>query len=230
VGYGCVLDARRALYHETDGWLAVADIHYGHELNRTRQRHRETLQPHWCMAATETRLMELLHDYQPRTLVLNGDVMDGGGSWRDAVKLIERVRSAVPELIFIEGNHERRQVKEAGGCKPWHRIGRFLFQHGHKFEAVLAEARFELEHPSEFIHITGHEHPVVMIDGGEGPRQKVPALIQQRLRGTVPAEHWIMPAFSPWAGASVYASQHDRIGTWLCEETQVSGSRLAPPL
>lgn len=221
-----MLDGRRALFHEEERWLAVADIHYGFELNRTRN-HGSAL-PQWGMAATETRLMSLLRDYQPKTLVLAGDVMDGGGSWRETIKLIERVRNAVPELIFIEGNHDRRQIKEACNCRSWHCIGRFIFHHGHRFEAVVAEVRFELEHPSEMIHITGHEHPAVVVKDSSGARLKLPVLIQQRLRGTVSAEHWIMPAFSPWAGASEYASQHERIGTWECTETQVSGSRMPP--
>ncbi|MDB6073660.1 MAG: hypothetical protein JWO89_1300, partial [Verrucomicrobiaceae bacterium] len=29
-----MLDSRRALYHEEQCWLAVADIHFGYELNR----------------------------------------------------------------------------------------------------------------------------------------------------------------------------------------------------
>ena len=215
-----MLDGRRALFHEEERWLAVADVHFGYELNRTR--HHGNALPQWCMAATETRLLAILRDYQPRTLILNGDVMDGGGSWRESSKLIERLRGVVPELIFIEGNHDRRQIKEACGCKPWHRIGRFIFHHGHRFDAVVAEVRFELEHPSEVIHVTGHEHPVVVVkDAATGAKQKLPALVQQRLRGTVSAEHWIMPAFSPWAGASEYASQHERTGTWLCDEAQV---------
>ncbi len=222
VGHDCVLDGRRALFHQENKWLTVADIHYGFELNRTRNHNAAPVT--WCMAATETRLMALLHDYQPQTLVLAGDVMDGGGSWRETIRLIERVRRVVPELIFIEGNHDRRQIKEACHCTPWHRIGRYLFHHGHKFDAVVGEVRFELEYPSELIHITGHEHPAVVVRDSSGAKRKVPALIQQRLRGTVPAEHWIMPAFSPWAGASEYASQHERIGTWLCEETLVSNS------
>jgi uncharacterized protein len=219
VGHGCVLDVRRALFHEEERWLAIADIHYGYELNRTRT-HGQT-QAHWSMAATETRLMSLLRDYQPKTLVLVGDVMDGGGSWRDTIKLIERIRAAVPELVFIEGNHDRKQVKATCGCSSWHRLGRFIFHHGHRFDAVCAEVRFELEHPSEVIHITGHEHPVTVVKDEAGAKQRMPTLVQQRLRGTVPAEHWIMPAFSPWAGGSEYASQHARVGTWLCEDGAV---------
>jgi uncharacterized protein len=221
VGHGCVLDGRRALFHEEEQWLAVADIHYGFELNRSRIRGQSKVMPQWCMAATETRLTSLLRDYQPQTLVLVGDVMDGGGSWRETIKFVERLRTLVPVLHFIEGNHDRKQVKASCGCIPWCRVGRFIFHHGHRFDSVLSEVRFEFEHPSEVIHITGHEHPAMASKDETGANLCLPALVQQRLRGTVPAEHWIMPAFSPWAGANEYKSQHERLATWKCCENDV---------
>ena len=49
VGNGCLLDSRRALYHETQNWLAVADVHFGYELNRARQH--GALPPQWGMAS-----------------------------------------------------------------------------------------------------------------------------------------------------------------------------------
>jgi metallophosphoesterase superfamily enzyme len=73
VGHGCLLDSRRALVHETDGWLAVSDLHYGFELNRVRNH--SALLPQWGMAATEQRRMDLINHYTPRSLILNGDVM-----------------------------------------------------------------------------------------------------------------------------------------------------------
>ena len=68
MGNGCVLDSRRALYHERQCWLAVADIHFGYELNRARNH--GALLPQWGMAATEQRLVELLDHYQPHTFII----------------------------------------------------------------------------------------------------------------------------------------------------------------
>jgi len=72
------------------------------------------------MAATEQRLMDLINHYKPRTLILNGDVMDGGGSIRETMKNVDRVRDCVAELILIEGNHDRAALKRDLGFVPWH--------------------------------------------------------------------------------------------------------------
>jgi uncharacterized protein len=174
------------------------------------------------MPATEQRLVELVVEYQPQTLILLGDVMDGGGAWKETVRVIERLRGLVPLLIFIEGNHDRKQLRSACSSQAWHRIGRFVFHHGHRFDAVWTEARFEFERPSEAIHVTGHEHPVAKCCDGQGAKHCIPIMIQQRLRGTAAAEHWILPAYSPWAGGAEYLGPHERLAVWSCEDEGVA--------
>ncbi len=64
-----VLDARLALYHRTERWLAVADVHFGYELS---QRAVGALFPMWGMDTIEARLTALLDDYRPDRLVDRG--------------------------------------------------------------------------------------------------------------------------------------------------------------
>ena len=213
VGNGCLLDSRRALYHETQNWLAVADVHFGYELNRARQH--GALPPQWGMAATEQRLVELLSYYRPATLIMVGDIMDGGGSIRETMKLLRRLRTHVAELVCVEGNHDRAALKRDEQFVPWHRGEGFVFQHGHRFAMVLRATEDE---PA--VHITGHAHPALPFSDGAGLKLKLPVLVQDRIVETK-VEHWILPAFSPWAGGAVYHSRHERLATWACTENQV---------
>lgn len=215
MGNGCLLDSRRALVHEAQGWLAVADVHYGFELNRVRNH--GALLPQWGMAATEQRLMELLHHYKPRTLIINGDVMDGGGSVRETERFIRRLRDCVAELVLVEGNHDRSVLKRDEQFVPWHAAGNMLFHHGHKFARTLRELA---DHPAQ-IHVCGHEHPSLHFNDGAGMKLKLPSLVQDELKARPGLQHWILPAFSPWAGGAKYESANQRLATWACADSRI---------
>lgn len=215
VGKGCVLDSRRALYHEEGSWLALADVHFGYELNRARQH--GALLPQWGMAATEKRLMELLSHYKPRTLILVGDIMDGGGSVKETLHLIKRLRECVAELICVEGNHDRPALKRESNFHSFHLTPGFCFQHGHKFDkTALASGA------TEEVHVSGHEHPTFNLADGAGLKLRLPALVQQRrTKSGVTVENWILPAFSPWAGGAAYDAGHEHLETWGCSESRI---------
>lgn len=222
VGNGCVLDSRRALYHEDGSWLALADIHFGYELNRARQH--GALLPQWGMAATEKRLMELLSYYKPRTLILVGDIMDGGGSVKETMKLLKRTRECVAELICIEGNHDRPVLKREAHFLSFHLADGFCFQHGHKFDKTAAASN-----AAHLIHVTGHEHPTLNLADGAGLKLRLPALVQQKRRRATPGlENWILPAFSPWAGGAPYDAGHEHLETWGCSDTRILKKSALP--
>lgn len=201
--------------HEVDRWMAVSDLHFGFELNRVRNH--GALLPQWGMAATEKRLMDLIQHYKPRTLVLNGDIMDGGGSIWETMRMIDRVRDCVAELILVEGNHDRPALKRDGGFLPWHRIGDFVFHHGHKMTKALRE--LDMSHAP--VHICGHEHPALHLSDGAGLKLKLPALVQDRFQALPDLQHWILPAFSPWAGGAKYESPNERLATWGCGNARI---------
>jgi putative SbcD/Mre11-related phosphoesterase len=215
VGHGCLLDSRRALVHESQGWLAVADVHYGFELNRARNH--GALLPQWGMAATEKRLLDLLDHYKPRTLIMNGDVMDGGGSIREAERFIARLRDCVAELVLVIGNHDRPVLKREQQFVHYHEAGDLVFHHGHKFPKM----RSELAHLSVRVHVCGHEHPALSLNDGAGLRLKLPALVQEQLHDSPDLQHWILPAFSPWAGGARYESRNQRLATWGCADGHI---------
>src|SRR6187401_3006888 len=98
-----ILDGRLALFHETQKWLAVADLHFGYELS---QRAAGRLMPLWGMTSIEVRLADLLDEYQPRQLIILGDLVHDAASARPAKELIARLRQRC-EVIALAGNHDR---------------------------------------------------------------------------------------------------------------------------
>ncbi len=235
VASGVLLDSRRALVHPGQGWLAVADLHYGYEVHRRRQGAHL---PDWGMAQCEAALLDLVRHHLPRRLILVGDIMDGSGSAEQTAALLERLRAEVGELICIEGNHDRPALRKCWNFVKTHMETGFVFHHGHvdRFEEAAsgtpkppADSIFQYRDerpqtspsppasppPAEtVIHVTGHEHPAFHFSDGAGLRLKLPAMVQQRL--TPAACHWILPAFSPWAAGGVYASANEHLATWVC--------------
>lgn len=192
-----VLDGRLALFHQEQRWLAVADLHFGYELS---QRAAGRLMPMWGMTSVEARLMELIADYQPRHLVIVGDVVHDRTAAAEAGKLIERL-AKFSELILLAGNHDRQLGAVLRLRESW-QAGGFYFHHGH----CAAEN-------DDAIQIIGHHHPAGSITDGAGLRLKLPAFVQQ-------GNCWILPAFSPWAaGAAWEADAESRI--WLCTPKRI---------
>lgn len=204
VGKGVILDARGALIHAEQGWMAVADLHFGYE---TRRRRAGALLPDWGMPQSEQTLRTLLLDHCPRRLILVGDIMDGAGSVEETLALLHRLRVHV-EIVCVEGNHDRAGLRRGVEMTRSHPEEGFLFEHGHlplsEYEGVI---------------ITGHEHPAINLRDGAGLRLRLPVLVQEQ---TAPAtQRWIMPAFSPWAAGGEYRSEHPRLKTWACSPGRV---------
>jgi uncharacterized protein len=192
-----LLDGRLALFHETERWLAVADLHFGYELS---QRAAGRLMPLWGMTSIEDRLVQLLVEYQPRQLIIVGDLVHDKASSAAAKQLLARLRERC-EVIALAGNHDR-QVAHAIEFAPRWETPDFVFQHGH----------CEPEE-TERIRIIGHHHPAASIRDGAGLRLKFPALIQQE-------RCWILPAFSPWAGGVSWPDDGESV-IWLCTPRRV---------
>jgi DNA ligase-associated metallophosphoesterase len=192
-----LLDGRLALFHETERWLAVADLHFGYELS---QRAAGRLMPLWGMTSIEDRLVELLVEYQPRQLIIVGDLVHDKASSAAAKQLLARLRERC-EVIALPGNHDRH-VAHAIEFAPRWETPDFVFQHGH----------CEPEE-TERIRIIGHHHPAASIRDGAGLRLKFPAFIQQE-------RCWILPAFSPWAGGVTWPDDGESV-IWLCTPRRV---------
>ena len=98
-----LLDGRLALFHESEKWLAVADLHFGYELS---QRAAGRLMPLWGMTSIEERLTALLDEYRPLQLIIAGDLVPDSASAAAAVELLARLRKRCA-VIALAGNHDR---------------------------------------------------------------------------------------------------------------------------
>src|SRR2546423_6295893 len=192
-----LLDGRLALFNKTERWLAVADLHFGYELS---QRAAGSLVPLWGMATISERLDALLNEYEPRRLIILGDLVHDKTAAREAAELLRGFAERC-EVVVVAGNHDRQlrgHVEMVDSLETEH----FHFHHGHCAAQVANR-----------IQIIGHHHPAAVIDDGAGLHLKCPAFVQQ-------TDCWIMPAFSPWASGTRWtADEASRI--WLCTAERV---------
>jgi DNA ligase-associated metallophosphoesterase len=200
-----LLDSRLALFHEEEKWLALADLHFGFELS---QRMAGNLFPLWGMQSIETRLLELLRDYQPSKLILVGDLVHDKCGAHEFFSLITRLREQW-DLILIAGNHDAEITR---------RVSKF-----NDFDVELHDSfstgRFEFHHgdcerkQNGRIQIIGHFHPAATLRDGAGLYLKFPALVQE-------ASCWILPAFSPWAAGAEW-EERKRSRIWACTPRRI---------
>src|SRR5438477_10193027 len=97
-----LLDSRLALFHEQERWLAIADLHFGFELS---QRVAGRLVPLWGMESIDTRLCQVLHDYDPTTLILLGDLVHDKTADAESCSLVTRLLGQC-EVDVLTGNHD----------------------------------------------------------------------------------------------------------------------------
>ena len=192
-----LLDGRLALVDKREGWLAVADLHFGFEIS---QRAAGRLVPFWGMASISERLRQLLEEYRPARLIILGDLVHDQSAAAEAAQLLEELGRHC-ETIVVAGNHDRRLRQRIPMVESWE-TGRFYFHHGH----CAAGA-------TDRIQIIGHHHPAGVLSDGAGLRLKCPAFVQQ-------SNCWIMPAFSPWAGHTRWTAE-EPARMWLCTEQRV---------
>ena len=198
-----VLDARLALYHRAERWLAVADVHFGYELS---QRAAGALFPLWGMDSVEARLLALIEDYRPERLVIAGDFVHDRTAREAARDLLRRLRVRC-EVVLVAGNHDRRAFADDEMRADWTTDG-FCFHHGDNAPPPVTNGQRL---------VIGHHHPAGMLRDGAGVSIKLPAFVQTESR-------WVLPAFSPWAaGGSGRFERSARL--WLC-----SPKRILPPL
>ncbi len=177
---GLIADGRRALYHPSERWLAVADLHFGYELS---QRSLGNAFPLWGREQIAESLSSLIAHHNPKTLVIVGDLLHSAAGETDALELIRTLESLGPILILIRGNHDRRlatSLRET--LLPCWSTPTTLFHHGDFPPPDSAVAECERE-------VCGHLHPAIALADG-ARRLTVPAHVRTGKR-------WVLPAFSP---------------------------------
>jgi putative SbcD/Mre11-related phosphoesterase len=199
----------------------VADLHLGYTW---AHRAAGQLMPVSPPDETLERLLALQAEYQPRRIVLLGDIVHRALPLRP---LENEVRSLVEalanktELVLVAGNHDR---KLATMLERWRLpvalvksclAGPYVCVHG---DEALAE-------PNGARVIMGHEHPAVVLHDGVTTYQKCPCFLVGE--GTI-----ILPAFSAWAAGVEVRERRFLSPIARCERFRlaiaVCGERLLP--
>jgi uncharacterized protein len=200
-----LLDSRLALFHEAEKWLAVADLHYGFEVS---QRMAGNLFPLWGMKSIETRLGELLCDYQPAKLILVGDLVHDRNGACELFSLITRLRDR-SDVILIAGNHDAQIKRQTSKFSHWDiELHDSFTTEGFEFHHGDCETKMNGR-----IQIVGHFHPAATLRDGAGLRLKFPALVQE-------TNCWILPAFSPWAAGTEW-EEREQSRIWICTPERI---------
>src|SRR2546423_11784077 len=97
-----LLDGRLALFHKTERWLAVADLHFGYELSQRAAGH---LVPLWGMATISERLIELVKEYAPRRLIVLGDLVHDKTAASEAAELLSGFAERCEVVVVAGGKH-----------------------------------------------------------------------------------------------------------------------------
>jgi uncharacterized protein len=206
-----ILDGRLGLFHRRQGWLAVADLHFGYEVSRRRAG---GLWPMWGMETVEERLRALVESYQPATLILVGDIVDSSAAPTEAVAWLSGLADLGAKLVLIEGNHDRGVIRRHFDFIPSHREDGFFFHHGH-----LDLQPGEIGGGESLFEITGHRHPSFRFRDGAGTSLTLPSFVMET-RPDSPMRHAVLPAFSPWAGGGSYQPV-GKVRQWACSRQRV---------
>jgi metallophosphoesterase superfamily enzyme len=223
-----LLDSRRALIHPAADWMAVADLHLGYEAARRRQG---ALIPDHAGKILEAALASLIHDHQPHTLIIAGDIMDARGSLPETLEILDRLAARVSRLVLVRGNHDHLLPDQIAGAEvvDHHCEGRFFFHHGHQSTRAAAKlASLGQPPPEGWVEVTGHIHPAARFRDGAGLRVKLPVLARHSIpQGEGPARtRLVLPALSPWSGGCDWQPvEGDEV--WACLEGRPP--KLLPP-
>jgi len=198
---GLWLDARRGLWIAESRTLVVADLHLGYVW---AHRFEGQLMPLGAKEDATERLLELIDIYQPREVVLLGDIVHRvipAPALREALTRFAEEIGARAELRIVLGNHDAHLPALLEHCGlTLHtvrklRIGPHLLTHGDgPDDDERVASAFQAASPNGRV-IIGHEHPAITLSGGPASWVKCPCFLAS-------PEVLVLPAFSQWAAGS----------------------------
>jgi DNA ligase-associated metallophosphoesterase len=195
-GEELILDKERALFLPKHQLLAISDLHLG----KSAHFRQAGLQVPSTIAQTDLqRLSLLIKQYNPKTLLINGDMFHHGLNTDIDEFSIWRKQYQELNFLLVKGNHDRLsnanyaamniEIHEPSFC-----LGPFCFIH---------DAPNGME--EELYPISGHIHPGVTIVGKAKQRLKFPCFYFGK-------DYAVLPAFSLFTGLyTVYPKVNERI-------------------
>lgn len=190
-----ILDKERAIYLPPQQLLAISDLHLG---KAAHFRKAGLAVPNDVSKKDLERLTRLLIQYQPKTLLINGDMFHSDYNSEIAEFAAWKKDFDHIEFILVKGNHDRQNesVYEELGIlvhDPSYDVGEFSFIHD------------AADDQSDLYPIGGHIHPGINIYNRTKQRIKLPCFYF----GTGYA---ILPAFSVFTGLQlVKPKEYDQV-------------------
>jgi hypothetical protein len=188
--------ADRAAYLPGTGTLVCADLHLG------RAAAGRVQFPLGQLSAIPDRMQTLAERFEPRQIVLAGDILhsftDVPSGVEAAIDDIAAVAEAADaELVFVRGNHDTMlsQVIETPPQDAVHLEDQTVVCHGHERPAAPADR-----------YVIGHDHPAITIEGQRHPCY----LSGPHPEAENPATVFVLPPFTPLAsGLTVNQARSD---------------------
>ncbi|MCZ4243686.1 ligase-associated DNA damage response endonuclease PdeM [Pedobacter punctiformis] len=183
-GEELILDKERALFLPKHQLLAISDLHLG----KSAHFRQAGLQVPSTIAKSDLqRLSLLIEKYQPKTLLINGDMFHHGLNTDIDDFSIWKQQYTDLNFLLVKGNHDQlsaNNYKDLGIeiHEPSFCLSPFCFIHDAP------------KHTNEELYpISGHIHPGVSIVGKAKQRLKFPCFYFGK-------DHAILPAFSLFTG------------------------------
>lgn len=146
----------RAVYLPEIDALSLSDLHVGIERAAIRDG---TSMPTKEADTLKSNILGLLGEFQPSTVVFDGDVHHEFGGLGDAGDTIQEMREMVEnagaEPVFVEGNHDT-MLDSVVETVDWHRMEDVVFVHGDRVPADMPQ--------DADLYVVGHDHPAVEIE------------------------------------------------------------------
>lgn len=195
-GEELILDKERALYLPKHQLLAISDLHLG----KSAHFRQAGLQVPATIGLSDLhRLSLLIEKYNPKTLLINGDMFHHGLNTDIQIFAKWRARYDQVRFLLVKGNHDKLtnadyesmqiEIHEPSFC-----LGPFCFIH---------DAPKNVK--EELYPISGHIHPGVAIVGKAKQRLKFPCFYFGK-------DYAVLPAFSLFTGLyNIYPKVNERI-------------------
>lgn len=182
-GEELILDKERAIYLPNEQLLAISDLHLG---KAAHFRKAGLAIPNTVSRNDLSRLENLLQKYQPKTLLINGDMFHS--DFNTEIEEFAKWKENFSEVSFllVKGNHDKQKREVYADLavevyEPTYKSTNFCFIHD------------AAECTSDLYSIGGHIHPGISIVNKAKQRLKFPCFYFSE-------SHAILPAFSVFTG------------------------------
>jgi len=178
-----ILSKHRAVFWPRKQVLFLADMHLG----KTGYFRSQGIPiPSTVMTGDLQRLSALIETYQPRTIVVAGDMFHH--DYNTDIDIFKQWRASCADidLVLVPGNHDRLMKID------YHDLGICLTEKSYMMEPFLITHHHTKNSESGFV-ISGHIHPGYIITGKARQSCRMACFI-------VSQQHMVLPAFSAFTG------------------------------